>query len=342
MEQFPKLLASRLARQQQATETHPDAGELTALAEDRLKPTERKPVLAHLAICAECREVLALISRDAPEPLSSKKPAFNAWSLSWAAGLAAVCLLVVTVVRHPSPALRSNVAPVPVSSPPPPTVTPETVAPKPSKKVRARLVPPPKVTPFTAPAPPPPPTVMLQSAKVEEPPKPALVTNKAAPVLPDIPKQELPTQPEPSPARSSVSSLGFAARRQYARPALLSPLRKQSLWTLDDANPGMLRKSDDGGRTWTPIAVNSQTNLLSLSVSGGDIWAGGDTGTLLHSTDNGLHWNPVTVQDGAVRLTDAITAIQTQGAQLIRVRTKSGDWLSSDGGTNWVSPNKRH
>jgi hypothetical protein len=59
------LVRSRLAKMPVAG-PHPDAGLLTAFAERSLAGHERESVLAHLAGCAECREVVTLA---APEPL---------------------------------------------------------------------------------------------------------------------------------------------------------------------------------------------------------------------------------------------------------------------------------
>lgn len=44
---------------------HPDADLLAAFAEKRLLGHEREELLAHLAECADCREVVALASRAA-------------------------------------------------------------------------------------------------------------------------------------------------------------------------------------------------------------------------------------------------------------------------------------
>ncbi len=46
---------------------HPDADVLNAFAEGALLERERNAVMAHLAGCAECREVLSLIAEEAPQ-----------------------------------------------------------------------------------------------------------------------------------------------------------------------------------------------------------------------------------------------------------------------------------
>jgi hypothetical protein len=117
MTEVPKIVFDRLlaAQPQQALpdevapkRPHPDADLLTAFAEQALTASERDGVLAHLALCDDCRDVvsLALPAADlAPTPIAieteasrattSRKPAAHrlsfAWpSLRWAALAAAV------------------------------------------------------------------------------------------------------------------------------------------------------------------------------------------------------------------------------------------------------------
>ena len=64
MTEVPKIVHDRLraARPVRALPelAHPDANLLTAFAELALSPTEREGVLAHLALCGDCRDVIAL------------------------------------------------------------------------------------------------------------------------------------------------------------------------------------------------------------------------------------------------------------------------------------------
>lgn len=59
-------LRTELARSQQPG-THPDADLLSSFAEGSLLPRERESVLAHLALCLRCREVLSTATNAAPE-----------------------------------------------------------------------------------------------------------------------------------------------------------------------------------------------------------------------------------------------------------------------------------
>jgi hypothetical protein len=62
MTEVPKIVHDRLraARPERALPEHPDANLLTAFAEQALSVTEREGVLAHLALCGDCRDVIAL------------------------------------------------------------------------------------------------------------------------------------------------------------------------------------------------------------------------------------------------------------------------------------------
>ena len=69
MSEIPKLVTDRLRRS--VVTTHPDADVLAAFAEKSLSDRERAPVLAHLAICADCREVVAVATLAELEPVSA-------------------------------------------------------------------------------------------------------------------------------------------------------------------------------------------------------------------------------------------------------------------------------
>ncbi len=82
-------------------EPHPDSDLLAAFAEAALLPREREQLLDHLAVCAECREVLTVAAEAAPEAPAPKLflvprralPPPRVW-LPWAsvaAGLLVVC-----------------------------------------------------------------------------------------------------------------------------------------------------------------------------------------------------------------------------------------------------------
>ena len=93
---------------------HPDAEILSAFVEQVLGAPEREQVLAHLAGCSRCRQVIFLAQQatadaevPAARPATQPRAWFWNWRLAWvpAAALAAALALVVTFhPRHTEPA----------------------------------------------------------------------------------------------------------------------------------------------------------------------------------------------------------------------------------------------
>jgi hypothetical protein len=85
----------------QAQQPHPDADLLSAFSEQTLTPREREQMLAHLAGCALCREVVSLALPKIPEMptvQAAPKPAFSRWPvLRWTAVGASAVIVVVAV-----------------------------------------------------------------------------------------------------------------------------------------------------------------------------------------------------------------------------------------------------
>jgi hypothetical protein len=91
---------------------HPDADQLSAFVEHALPVHEREEMLAHLAVCGECRATIRLSQaavEEVAEPVKypvekpSRTPWFVGWGVVWpaAAALAAVVVLVL-YIRHDS------------------------------------------------------------------------------------------------------------------------------------------------------------------------------------------------------------------------------------------------
>jgi hypothetical protein len=74
---------------------HPDAGLLTAFAESTLGARERRQVLDHLARCADCREVLALVADTEPMPAVAAEGRW--WRLRVLAPTLAAAAVVIAV-----------------------------------------------------------------------------------------------------------------------------------------------------------------------------------------------------------------------------------------------------
>jgi Photosynthesis system II assembly factor YCF48/Putative zinc-finger len=119
MQDLPKIVRDRL-QQPAGAESHPDADLLTAFVERSLVDSERSRVLAHLARCANCREIvtLALPATEAVAlPLSVATPRnhwFNLPALRWgvvAAGILAVASIGIVEYRRrePQPKIETKI-----------------------------------------------------------------------------------------------------------------------------------------------------------------------------------------------------------------------------------------
>lgn len=88
--------------------SHPDADLLTALAEHSLTTREQDQVLAHLAVCASCREVIALAGSPLVEPVPEPARKRGLWEIPlfhWGAAAATTVVVVAAVllsVRQPA------------------------------------------------------------------------------------------------------------------------------------------------------------------------------------------------------------------------------------------------
>jgi hypothetical protein len=99
---------------------HPDAESLSAFAEHQLPEHERQPILAHLATCAQCRQILFLAqdaqsdaieesqqSTAGPVLVPSRKQPIANWRYAWGALAACAALATVSIVFYP----RHTIAP---------------------------------------------------------------------------------------------------------------------------------------------------------------------------------------------------------------------------------------
>ena len=119
MSEVPKIVRERL-RPSGPGGAHPDANLLAAFAERSLAPAERTGVLDHLALCGECREVLAVSVSPmenvpqavAPQPAiparesaAEKAVGRQMWvnwgRVAWAGLAAGVVVAVGVLVMHP-------------------------------------------------------------------------------------------------------------------------------------------------------------------------------------------------------------------------------------------------
>src|SRR5271168_4738818 len=114
---------------------HPDADQLSAFVEHALPPHEQQQTLAHLAVCPDCRGIVALslpAVDESPGPLAEpvRKPWFLGWSFALPAGaaLAGLVLFVIVHVRDAG-STRNIVAPIQMAVSQAPMTLPAPAAP---------------------------------------------------------------------------------------------------------------------------------------------------------------------------------------------------------------------
>src|SRR5579863_4951436 len=105
---------------------HPDADQIAAFLERALPAHERETMLAHLAVCPECRTTVALSlppeETAAPLTTARSRPWFAGWGLAWPAG-AALALALAVYVRREAVLPQARPAPVEVArAPEPPAI----------------------------------------------------------------------------------------------------------------------------------------------------------------------------------------------------------------------------
>ncbi len=306
-----------------ASAEHPDGNLLSAFAERALSARERESVAAHLAVCADCRDCLALAfgtSVPAPEPA----PARSRVRLWWGAGAAAaaVCgaLTIVWFVRQPPaehPATVAAIAPPP--APPPTLPDSRRVTPPASARQRTpRVFRPPAVR-----------NPMPSTPVAEREAAPKLSLNTAQPLAADQALAGSPHRLAVTPFRQAEPMAAGAYRASASKTkAAASPPVLSVRWTVN----GTLQRSTDGGATWETVPVDPTVTFRAVAAEGNQVWAGGSGGVLYHSTDAGAHWS----RTGPIGLTGDITRIDTNPST-VTILTSTGErWATSDAGANWT------
>lgn len=182
------------------------------------------------------------------------------------------------------------------------------------------------------------------------------VTNEAAPMAQAAPAQDrLMTRSELSApiqkakvatkeeAELKAQTKDAEAQKKQLKSAIAAPDRAfgaRKLQSKDVAAQwsfaqGMLRRSLDGGASWQ-TALQLERPLLCFGAQGSDVWAGGQAGTLFHSSDGGTTWVQVQPSTKAGSLSADIVAIEIRGpAEIVLSTSTNESWITPDGGKTW-------
>ena len=103
-------------------------------------------------------------------------------------------------------------------------------------------------------------------------------------------------------------------------------------WSLAE---GKLQRSLDAGATWQ-IVLQLQHPLLAYGARGSDVWAGGQSGTLFHSTDGGATWAMIQASTRVGALAADIVGIDVRGpAEIVLSTSNNQSWTTADAGKTW-------
>jgi len=349
MTAIPSYVRVRLAAG--VTGPHPDADLLAAFSERVLSERERSLVLGHVALCAECRDVLALalpeIEVAAAVPQAARGRSL-APSLKWAtmlAGLTAVGVVALMILpgRHHSSSVYLAKS-ANVISPPARTVN---GAPAEYDRVaasnhnerrdqpvaKAKKASPTAGSAFTSSG---------AMARLTLPATEAKERQNAIAIGGDIAAAPPAAQPAaPALADAQQATAPVASRTMAtAELAKLQAMNRRELpavrWRLSDT--GAVLRSSDGGATWAPAGVDVPTKFRSLSVFAHHVWAGGADGKIYHSPDSGDHWEilrpasaqgtPLSGEIVGLEFTDALHGRASSSAREV--------WMTADGGRTWI------
>jgi hypothetical protein len=152
MVQLSKIVQERMRANAASLAGHPDADLLTAFTERSLAGQARESVLAHLAQCADCRDIVALALPEEDAAVLTPKvrvPWFRLPALRWAAVAAGISVVAVGTFQYRnqnarmaklSPNVNKTEAVALLTQPAPQIASTEmkTAAPEPAKKLVAK------------------------------------------------------------------------------------------------------------------------------------------------------------------------------------------------------------
>lgn len=235
---------------------HPDADQLNAFVEHALPAHENERTLAHLAICAHCRTIVALLipeTEELPKATLARAPWFSGWRLAWVGAPALAGLLVFAVYfrqgrpeSHATKSLQTVDVVHPAASsiaPPIATSSLHSVSAAPQPKIRRS-----SEKAAAAVASPPPQAQMADALGKARIPYAMFAPRQAFSPLPSARPENVP-QLAPLPSNLPILSMAAKGRERLA---------------LDRANT--LFFSNDEGRTWNAVTPEWPGRIVKVSL----------------------------------------------------------------------------
>jgi hypothetical protein len=361
-QELPKPLQEALARQV-AGDVHPSADALTAFVEHSLPRDESQRLTAHLAQCADCREIVFLASSAVEESVGDEQqsvaaavaaPRRGGWRLWWVWAPVVAALVIVSAVvlqQRSGPGHSGQVAVAVNNAPSAPAASqpPAAAAPQPQAEMRYEVTESQKLPARAA-------RTQGQKRSVESRPEEPITlqahqeyrsTPTVAPAAPPASQPGLGAVagvPKATPPVTAPMQNSFAESDGQTTTALLAKQRpvmeKPQTATPAVSGRAAWRISTDGNLehttapgVWTAVLADDPTTFHVVSVVSSNVWAGGSGGALFHSSDRGETWSrqPLGTETGT------IVSIQFSDAAHGVVTTDGGSrWSTSDSGVSWI------
>ncbi|HYY70262.1 MAG TPA: YCF48-related protein [Terriglobales bacterium] len=330
MSEVPRIVRERL-RVQEPEGAHPDANLLSAFAEQALTEHERERVLNHVALCAECREVLALSAPQPDEKPALAAPAALAGTRWWRSpvvhwgGLTAAALVVLIAVAtrmqlrsgHSAsapaiatygPAQQSQAQrPESAQSPPDQKVADKAPSPRPAKPLNRTV---PSAVGGVSEG------VRDRTVSAAENCAPPPAAAAAPAVKTQATADTLSAEAPPPQEKRSVG--------ESEKKAIPAPLAAQTC-------PDEVAGGSAGGlkRETTILAPRSAAPFAKRAALG-TRWSISESGAVQRSIDGGRSWKEVSIADGVT-----FRAVATVGNDVWAGGSLGALYHSTDGGERW-------
>jgi photosynthesis system II assembly factor YCF48-like protein/putative zinc finger protein len=188
------------------------------------------------------------------------------------------------------------------------------------------------------------------SAKELQAQQPSVTIVETGPAESSLDKKAPPTPPKAEGQTMTVLGAAPAPQTQALRVAsrhLKKGAAAQTVSVAEEAqgkpntlnvhwsiSSGRVQRSLDAGKTWEDLHVDDAVVFRVVMTTDGDVWAGGSSGAVYHSSDGGEHWVRLTLSSSTIA--DAIVRIDFSDPQHGVITTAAGSrWSTMDGGRHW-------
>ena len=282
---------------------HPDADQLSAFVEQSLPTHEREHMLAHLAVCPECRAVVALsLPQLDPPPHTTAQAARTRWFAGWtlalpsAVALAALAVFMVYTSSHRTSPNRTSTAAPPQMAASHPPAPPQPSAQQPIAAQKAS--PPPEsrsIARVGAVA-----SGELGGTAMRDTDAAMRAQNAAAPQR-QASNLAPANQLQAAPPAASLAAANLQSRTEAAMTEPASPA----------AGPALAAKAEGGGQAAAPRTLNAPLSISALAAA---------------KQGNGPPPLPSRLP---------VISMAARGTRLLAIDARNAVFLSEDGGQHW-------